>query len=958
MARRETALRREIEDALLLTERWRDEVDKKTIHETFCENAQTVGSVKPDESNEIEKLKDNAREMARRETALRREIEDALLLTERWRDEVDKKTIHETFSENAQTVGSVKPDESNEIEKLKDNAREMARRERALRQEVEDACSSTAFCRTQLDSLGWDKGQLVSGVEEGAFVLVRPLQWSFQNLGANALVERSLRAQVEELILAELGTVAVAQAFCDDVSRSEHALSTASGVANGSGTLYAEQQIEKCTESGYEENSYSLRFHLKCKCAQLQTRSKVESALRSELEEMLLQDKFVDDDRRRCSDLQSTEQESVTSFESTESFVGFNSRNNERALRSEVEELLIMSDVTTTRLNEAQRYLSNFNDKLITSEKQVEIAVKSNEMLENELHLVKSQLSASQTLAEKAEAYEKLLNDREAEITVLADKLRDFAVRFDEQAAEFQREIRRVRGASVSDQETAELLAEIERLNNLLEQERRRKSHFLTFMTTNQNIEPDLSVKLEDVESLALGSGCTINEVDHPSIDAAHAGNTLKQNRLVEKSLRQEVEELLTNSSDEKSYANTKMEETAKLTNLLGDSHEVELRLREEIEELLMINRCQHCDLRRGESNDSEDFAASDSHSHMLERRKSIQEQQHTERALRLEVEELLMKTRTFSEESVDTLKAVSAINKRFSLERFAQKAQNDETEHKIRQSGATIGDLSVKMIPIVCIESTSSCTDNLNLQIQGLTAELNQKDEKFEEERKRFSNEIEGLRKELASAAKRRVSGIEKTNDLMVAQMELQIALLQERLKEYENLKEDYENLKMENCRLKADVEKERLKGSRRPSTPRETSSDDELTIKQLTASCKAENVDSLQLRATDDRTENNNSDAVFEETSEKLSSIHANDDMSFHKKLPSDIGDLQHENSLLRGEIASLTQELDRQKSIASNMLAPIQPDDDIFTVQINALHAKVKDLTEQKIIIAGNS
>jgi hypothetical protein len=1009
MARRETALRREIEDALLLTGHGRSEVDKTADHETFSVNTQSVSTQRSDDCHEIEKLKDSVREMARRETALRREIEDALLLTGHGRSEVDKTADHETFSVNTQSVSTQKSDDSKEGEGLKQVVREMAQREAALRLEIEDAGLLSAFLRTEVDRLRADGVKLALFVEEDAFSqpTIRSQSGS-QYLEANTRVEKSLRLQIEELVMAEHGAATVGKTLCDDVVGSESAHSTVCSGADLSGTLDAAQQVEQWTKGISEEELNNLGLITVSKSTQSQMMSKVERASRSELEEVMLQTKLVNCDPSKLSGLQTIESEPYNSGQCTRTVVECCCKTTERALRSEVEELLITSDVATIGLNEAYRHLSDSNNALRAREKQIENAVRSHEKLDDELRLVKSQLSASQPLAEKAISYEQLLKDREAEIIALAEKLRDFAVRFDEQAADFQREIRRVKTANVSDKSTAKLLTEIVRLNKLLDREQGRKSYCYTLSATDQNIELDFSVKTEDVDSLVLGSRCTLDVVDHLSSDVrapvsqmhetkeenenlmkqrgqleANAissqcvGDLQKENMQLKKinddlqkviaALRKTVFEqslylednvdtnaLTAYSVQLQNFARL-IEKTVKQNGLLEKS------LRHEVEELLTICERQPGDLKRDNSNDHEDFIGRCSHLRLLERLQSAHKQQQIERGLRLEIEELLMKTSTFNRESLDSLSAVSAVRERSSLNKSTQQAEYDQLTHsfpKMRQSRTTTDDLSIKMIPLVCIESTSSCSDDLNLRVQRLTAELNQKDEKFEEERKRLSGEIEGLRKELADVPKRRASGIEKSNDLMIAQMEIQISLLQERLKDYENLKEDNENLKMENCRLKAEVEKERLKGARRPSTPQNSSSDDEVVVTQSIAPCKSEKTDAFLLRKTDGHAANDNYDAVFEEISEKHSPIHSADDFNFVKKQLSETADLQHENDLLRGEMAVLTQELEKQKSIASNMLAPIPADDEIFAHQLSALHVKVKDLTEQKIVLAGKS
>jgi hypothetical protein len=240
-----------------------------------------------------------------------------------------------------------------------------------------------------------------------------------------------------------------------------------------------------------------------------------------------------------------------------------------------------------------------------------------------------------------------------------------------------------------------------------------------------------------------------------------------------------------------------------------------------------------------------------------------------------------------------------------------------------------------------------------LNVQIRRLTAELNQKDEQFEIERKRLANEIEGLRRELAAAQIRRVSGFEKSNDMMIGQMEIQISLLQERLKDHENIQEDNENLKMENSRLKSEVEKERLKSTRKSLTIENDSSDGEVFGQQLLAPSESK---SKALPGTDDSVANNESDTDFEKKNEKQSALPATDDLNSFKKQPSQTEDVHVEKELLRDEIAALTQELEKQKSIASNMLTPITADDDILAHQLSALHVKVKDLIEQKAVLTG--
>jgi hypothetical protein len=330
MARRETALRREIEDALLLTERWRDEVDKKTIHETFSENAQTVGSVKPDESNEIEKLKDNAREMARRETALRREIEDALLLTERWRDEVDKKTIHETFSENAQTVGSVKPDESNEIEKLKDNAREMARRETALRREIEDALLLTERWRDEVDKKTIhetfsENAQTVGSVKPDESNEIEKLK---DNAREMARRETALRREIEDALL-------LTERWRDEVDKKTiHETFSENAQTVGSVKPDESNEIEKLKDNAREM-------------------ARRETALRREIEDaLLLTERWRDEvDKKTIHETFSENAQTVGSVKPDESNEIEKLKDNARemarretALRREIEDALLLTE--------------------------------------------------------------------------------------------------------------------------------------------------------------------------------------------------------------------------------------------------------------------------------------------------------------------------------------------------------------------------------------------------------------------------------------------------------------------------------------------------------------------------------------------------------------------------------------------------------------------------------------
>jgi len=677
--------------------------------------------------------------------------------------------------------------------------------------------------------------------------------------------------------------------------------------------------------------------------------------------------------------------------------------NTETALRREIEEKLILTDEQTDgdniklhdnvfasnllsagrdeltsvedidKLKEALNRLSTqckdlaHIESALRSEIEDALLVKDQDI---EVELAHAQLLAFDACQSELERYKQQLLERSTEVSILEDKLRDFAIRFDEQAAEFQQALRQTKRTSMSDPDTAKLVAEIESLKTKLAEEigKNQPTETKTICEVDQRSHEQLtSVPLVNISNEKHMETPTemyeLNRANQQHIEKLQKENiSLKQKTddlqkeikalrktVAEQSLylvntadaveQQEKSDTLENSTEcilesIKPLENVMQPETEELPVQRGkDMHKAEFSLRAEIEDLLTqstaneeLTSC-HPSRSLGSAGDSTASFWS-----------SIQTMQKTERALRLEIEESVTKESGGGEIN-NELSSLAEKNAILSDDRIALLKEIDQLRHRFASTSnvqVEMSHSSFQVVPSMSIDRIANYVEGLNDQILKLTSDLSEKDAYIEKERKQFNSEIESLRKELAISP-RRMSGFEKSNDLMIAQMEIQISHLLERVKELENLKEENANLKMANQRLKSEVEKEQQKRYSKNSN----SSEDDISDKNTPTT---ENVSvSLMPELKHGR---DDIDGVFEDVNETA---------NYAKQLilPEDT---QRENDLLRDEIAALSLELEKQKTIASNMLAPIGADDDMLVLQIAALNTKVKDLQTEKQSLSG--